>query len=465
MLINRLPSTIGRLSLVLAISSGIVIGLLGLATYGLVHEELEQQINQRIGLEVKALLIHHQNYGFTALAEIIHTRDKHLLPTKRGYIASVDESSRAMRYLLVDAAGHRRAGSLIAAMPPYGWSEFVQYRRRDGTYGLAQAMRIALRGGGQLVVASDRSVVDRMDLTLLRLFGAGFGLALLVGVITIIGLGRLIEGRLLSIENAADAIIKGNLSRRMPLDGAGGEFDRLSRTLNHMLDRIQALMDNLKQISGDIAHDLRTPLSRLRGRLEEVERMTAEPLQRERLTLAIREADDLLDLFSSILAISEIEGQSIRNRFQTVDLAEATRDIAEAFRPAFDQAGKSLTLEIAPATIFGDRQLIQRCLANLLDNVLVHTPPGTAAAIAMEKRDKGIALLIIDNGPGIPVEDRERVFRRFARLDQSRSTSGYGLGLNMVAAIAAAHDALVRILPKASGMTIEILFPAGKRRA
>ncbi|WP_238564943.1 sensor histidine kinase [Sphingobium bisphenolivorans] len=449
----------------MALASGLIVTLLGLATYVFVHEEIERQINQRIRIEADVLLAHHRQHGFAALVDLVNTLDHRPGPEDESYLEGADSRGRDMGYIVTDASGRRRAGSLKASVPRSGWSEFVPFRAADGTSAMAQAINTPLPGGGRLVVAADRAIVDQMDLQLLALFLCAFALILAVGTAAVVGLGRLVGARLSTMEDSAEAIMAGDLSRRMPHNGSGEEFDRLAMILNSMLDRIQSLMDNLRQVSCDIAHDLRTPLSRLRGRLEEVERTAAEPLQQERLILAIREADDLLNLFSSILAISEIEGRSVRSRFQAVDLAETIREIAEAFRPAFDQAGKSLMLEIAPATILGDRQLIQRCLANLLDNVLAHTSPGTAATIAMEKRDKGIALLITDNGPGIPDEDRERVFRRFARLDRSRSTSGYGLGLNMVAAIAVAHDAHVRILPTAAGMTVEIVFPAGERRA
>lgn len=326
---------------------------------------------------------------------------------------------------------------------------------------MAQAINTPLPGGGRLVVAADRAVVDQMDLKLLALFLSAFALILVVGSAAVIGLGRLIRDRLSTIEGSAEAIMAGDLSRRMPLDGSAEEFDRLAMILNGMLDRIQTLMNNLKQVSSDIAHDLRTPLNRLRVRLEEAERTETESIQQERLMAAIREADDLLDLFSSILAISEIEGQTVRSRFQSVELHEVIGELAEAFRPAFVEAGMSLMLATAPMTISGDRQLIQRCLANLLDNALVHTPPGTDVTISTEAWNGQVALTVADNGPGIADDDRERIFQRFARLDHSRSTSGYGLGLNMVAAIAAAHGGSVSVIPSTVGLTIQILLPTG----
>jgi len=454
-----MPRSIRGLSLGVAITSGLIIALLGLATYRFVHEEIECQINQRIRTEADALLAHHRHHGFAALVDLVNTLDNHATPEDVSYLEGADSKGRGMGYIVTDASGRRRAGSLVANVPPPGWSEFVPFHSPDGGPAMAQAINAPLPGGGRLVVAADRAVVDQMDLKLLALFLSAFALILAVGTAAVIGLGRLVRGRLSSIEGSAEAIMAGDLSRRMPLDGSAEEFDRLAMILNGMLDRIQTLMNNLKQVSSDIAHDLRTPLNRLRGRLEESERTSTEPIQQERLAAAIREADDLLDLFSSILAISEIEGQTVRSRFQSVELHDVIEEIAEAFRPAFEQAGRSLMLAIVPVAICGDRQLIQRCLVNLLDNALAHTPPGTDVTISTEARDGQMALTIADNGPGIADGDCERIFQRFARLDHSRSTSGYGLGLNMVAAIAAAHGGNARVVPAAVGLTVEILLP------
>lgn len=459
-----MPRSIRGLSLGVAMMSGLIIALLGFATYRFVHEEIECQINQRIRTEADALLAHHKRHGFAALVDLVNALDHRSTPEDVSYLEGADIKGRSMGYIVADASGQRRAGSLVANVPPPGWSEFVPFHSPDGVPGMAQAINVALPGGGRLVVAADRAVVDQMDLKLLVLFLGAFALILVVGTAAVIGLGRLVRGRLSTIEGSAEAIMAGDLSRRMPLDGSAEEFDRLAMILNGMLDRIQTLMNNLKQVSSDIAHDLRTPLNRLRGRLEEAERTATEPIQQERLAAAIRDADDLLDLFSSILAISEIEGQTVRSRFQSVELHEVIGEMAEAFRPAFEQAGMSIMPATAPMAISGDRQLIQRCLANLLDNALAHTPPGTDVTISTEARDGQVALTIADNGPGVADGDRERIFQRFARLDHSRSTSGYGLGLNMVAAIAAAHGGGVRIIPTAVGLTVEIMLPTGSNR-
>ncbi|WP_246604969.1 HAMP domain-containing sensor histidine kinase [Aquisediminimonas sediminicola] len=443
----------------MAVSSGVITGLLGLATYTLVHEEIERQINQRIKIEADALLDHRRDHGFAALVKLVNTRDRRSAPDDLSDQEGTDESGRGMGYIVTDALGTRRAGSLIAAMPPPGWSEFVHFHKPDGKIGIAQAINMTLPDGGQLVVAADRSIVDEMDLSLLELFVVGFGLILAVGTTAVIGLGRLVRRRLSAIEVSATAIMAGDFTRRIPVHPSGDEFDRLSLILNRMLDRIQALLDNLKQISSDIAHDLRTPLSRLRTRLEAVEQISAGTPQQPLLVSAIDETDDLLELFSAILAISEIEGQSARSRFLSVDLKEAVEEIVEAYRPAIEQAGMTFNLSIATATVLGDRKLLQRCIDNLLDNVLVHTKAGTTIMLSVEKRQNMVALTIADNGPGIPSIDQERVFQRLTRLDRSRSTPGHGLGLNMVSVIVSAHDGRIQIVPTPVGLTVEILLP------
>jgi signal transduction histidine kinase len=244
----------------------------------------------------------------------------------------------------------------------------------------------------------------------------------------------------------------------MPLDGSGGEFDRLSLVLNRMLDRIGALLDNLRQVSGDIAHDLRTPLYRIRAQLERAEEKLANSPQQKVVTAAIQEMDGLLDLFSALLAISEIEGQSIRKRFVMLDLAETVEELVEAYKPAIEQAGMTIEVVARPTEVFGDRKLLQRAVANLLDNVLIHTRAGTSIRITIDKAADEIILTFADDGPGIPAADHERVFHRLTRLDRSRSTPGHGLGMNIVAAITAAHGGSVEIMPDTPGLAVRLIL-------
>lgn len=439
--------------------SGVVTLLLAAAMILLVHRELERQLDQRIEAETHALLDFYDTHGFDALAEIVTLRDRHGNIGDTGYLAGVDEAGRSTAYILVDAGGKRRAGSFSADLPPPGWSEFVHFRRKDGTWGIAQAMNSTLSGGGHLVVAADRSVIDQMHWKMLKLFAIGYGVLLILGMALMVGFGRVIRRRLTGIEASAQAIMEGDLSRRMPLDGSESEFDRLSLVLNRMLDRINALLDNLRQVSGDIAHDLRTPLQRVRNRLEETARTAGETPVHGQIDAAIAEMDDLLDLFSSLLAISEIEGQSMRARFVSLDLYQTIDEIVDAYRPTVEDSGRRLELTGIPATVGGDRKLLQRVVANLLDNALLHAPDSTLIQISIEPSGDQAGITIRDDGPGIPPSEHERVFRRLTRLDASRSTPGHGLGLNLVAAIVAAHGGTVAIEPASIGLTIRILLP------
>ncbi len=459
MKLRYFPRTIRGLVLAMALVSGVVTVLLAMAMILVVHWELERQLDQRIEVETHALLDFHALHGFDALAQVVALRDRRSGTGDMGYLAGVDEAGRSTAYILVDPQGKRRAGAFSADIPPPGWSEFVRFRRPGGGTGVAQAMNTALPGGGRLIVAADRSIIDQMHWKMLRLFIAGYGALLILGMAVTIGFGRAVRRRLTGIEASAEAIMAGDLSRRMPLDGSGGEFDRLSLVLNRMLDRMGALLDNLRQVSGDIAHDLRTPLQRVRNRLEDTARAVSGTPVHTRIDATIAEMDALLDLFSSLLAISEIEGQSIRARFTSLNLYQVIDEIVDIYQPTVEDQGRTLKLTGEPVTVRGDGKLLQRVIANLLDNALLHAPGSTFIHIAIARDGEQAIVLVHDDGPGIPEADRERVFRRLTRLDASRSTPGHGLGLNLVAAIVAAHGGSVTIDPAPAGLAIRIVLP------
>ncbi|MCA0210654.1 MAG: HAMP domain-containing histidine kinase [Proteobacteria bacterium] len=457
-----IPRSIRGIAIAVAVGAGLVTALLGLATYGVVHHEIERQIDHRIEVETQALLEQNRAHGFEALVRTVNARDG--VAFDIGYLSSIDGGDRSMGYILTDASGRRRAGSLEADIPPSGWSEFLQFRKPDGSQGIAQVMNSAVPGGGRLIVAADRAIVDQMDLTILKLFLLNFGLIMLVVGLVAFGFGRIIQRRLAAIRTSAEAIMADDLTRRMPVESGRGELDLLAIALNAMLDRISRLVENLRHISVGIAHDLRTPVNRLRQRLEEAHRC-ADPQTQKFLDAATAESDELLELLTGLLAISEVNRDAVRKRFAALDVADVVREMVATYQPSLEDRGIALTADCDGAPVMGEKRLLQRALANLLDNLDVHTPAGTQAHMSVKTDGDNVIIRLTDDGPGIPAADRQRVFEPMARLDHSRSMPGHGLGLSMVAAIVSAHQGIVEIAPSTNGLTVRIQLPRITSRA
>jgi signal transduction histidine kinase len=248
------------------------------------------------------------------------------------------------------------------------------------------------------------------------------------------------------MDAALAAVGAGDLARRLPLAGRDDEFDRLSLRINAMLDRLGAVMATLRSVTDDIAHDLRTPLSRLRQRLDDVSRAATAGAAKEAAAAAEAECDAILELFAALLRIAQVEAGAQREAFARVDLSAVVEAVAEVYAPAAEERGQALTAEIASGlAVIGDRALITQMLANLVENAIRHGRDAGQVRILLSRAGEGAELVIEDDGPGIPPEERERVFRRFHRLDQARTTPGSGLGLALVRAVAALHDMKVTL--------------------
>ena len=437
-------STFGLVALV-AVCLAVATLLVGIVAYEVTHEALEVQLDHRIAVETRALLAEGDD-GPNGVADAIQRRE-------------AARSTASLDYILVDAGGGRMAGTLAAVAPTApGYLEFLHYRR-DGEQRIAQALTTRLPDGSRLVVAVDRGVIDDMDATLLKLFAGAFGVLLLLGIGAAWLVGSITRARLSRIDHAALAIIDGDLSRRMPLTGSNDEFDRVSATLNQMLDRIGALMDNLRQVSSDVAHDLRTPLTRLHNRLEEALSTDDTELRRPAIDAAVAQSRELLDIFAALLRITEVEAFSARGQFREVALDTLVEELVETYRPDMEIGGHKLAVHIQTGVrIAGDRRLLQQLVTNLLDNALRHTPAGTNIDVVLDQDADGAHLTIRDDGPGVSPQDGERLFQRFARAERSRSTGGHGLGLALVAAVASAHHASAKLLP-GPGFHIRIDLP------
>jgi signal transduction histidine kinase len=274
-------------------------------------------------------------------------------------------------------------------------------------------------------------------------------------------MGQSFLRRIDAINTASQAIVKGRLKERIPVTGKGDELDELSRNLNRMLDSNQSLMESLRQVSSSIAHDLRTPLSRLRQYLEDVRLSADVPGElQSAIDQAIAESDTLLSTFSALLRISQVESKSRRSGFKSVYLSGLFEKIAETYAPVIEETGKTLTWKIAAGASFtGDEELLTQMLANLIENAIKHTPKGAVISLTLEENSAVLFGTVADNGMGIPEGERKRVFERFYRLDRSRTTPGSGLGLSLVVAVADLHGIAVALEDNRPGLRVVLTFP------
>lgn len=444
-----LASAAYRIAFVYAAIFALTIAALGVAVYFAADRQIGHQQDEALRLEAAELIGEHDGESLAGLRDTIEARARF-------------GGMNAFLYALYTRQGVRLAGSL-PLLPPrargFSWIDLPS--------GPARVLVTRLRRGGMLAVAIDGDALGDVERVILELTLAAMGIAIVVGVVGAVLLGGYLGQRLEAVGETAEAIARGNLSRRIPVSPRGDEFDRLGMALNTMLDRIAQLLENLRQVSSDVAHDLRTPLARLRGEVELAlgtgEAAGDPAVQRAALERALRQSDDLLRLFAAILRISEVEGGALRRGFTLVDVSRLAEDLYEAYGPAVADGGRVMEAEIAPdLRVRGDRELIAQALINLLDNAQRYTPPGTRITLGAEPAATGgVRLVVADNGPGVPEKDRERVVRRFVRLDPSRGEGGHGLGLNLVAAIAAAHDGRLVIGDNRPGLRAEVILSSG----
>jgi signal transduction histidine kinase len=368
-----------------------------------------------------------------------------------------------MAYVLESARDEVLAGNLPQMAPIVGtfdlaWPAAHAMNERQH---LLQARGVLLPGGAYLLVGADAGPRQAMRALVLHAFGWGFAVTLLLAF----GGGVLISGRWLrrveTISRASREIMAGNLMRRIPIRGTDDEFDHLASSLNAMLARLEASVEAIRQVSTDIAHDLRTPLMRLRQRLDLAARKaTSAGELRAAVDRSIAEVDAVLETFGALLRIAQIEGGTPRARFALVDLTELLQSVAELYQPSAEERRQTLMTDVAPELgCEGDRELLAQMLANLIENAVRHAPEGTAIEIAAKAGCDGIDIRVADNGPGIPASEYEKVFRRFYRLEASRTTPGNGLGLSLVRAVAGLHGIAVELADNSPGLCVRLRLP------
>lgn len=420
------------------------VATLGLIVYLITAATLSRQLDERIESEMQALQAAYRTGGTGRLVDEIITHER--------------EHPNGALDLAVLRNGKRIAGHLKSWPAAAGWS-IRPYQESDGSVGTRRSLRADFGNEVGIIVAADPEDVEEVKHAILNGFLSAFGAVLVLGIAGGIALSLMLLRRVEAIRRTAEAIIAGDLSRRIPLHGTGDDFDRLSQTLNDMLDRIRELMDGLREVSANIAHDLKTPLARLRQRLETME-FEPEPARATSLHAAVTQVDEILATFSALLRIAQIEAGTRRAGFADVDLSELFSILTEAFAPAAEDAGKSLTATIAAGLhTTGDRELLTQMVANLIDNAIRHTGPGTAIRVGLYADKSGIAGLVVDNGSGVPEAERERIFHRFHRLADSRAVPGSGLGLSLVKAVADLHGITIAVADAQPGLRISLQFP------
>jgi len=426
------------------------VGLLALLVYFSATSEFQRQMHTRVVAESNALTAEYAHGGRDELLEAIAERQRGRL------IGGLD-------YTLYDSTGHKLFGNLPATRCTRGWTTVTGPPDGDEPAGEMEELGVQvtpLSNRYCLLVGDDLGKVRKLGSLILDSFGWVF---LLTVTLAFLG-GTFITSRVLkrieAINRTAEAIIEGDMTKRIPLRGADDDLDRLAATLNRMLDRMTALMESIRHVSNDVAHDLRTPLGRLRRALEETGRSDSSPEEfRAALERSVIQVDSILETFGAILRIAQIESGSRRGAFQRLSLSDLVADVCETFGPSLEETGKTLTVTIEPGLwVHGDRELLVQSLANLLENGIAHTTQGANITVSLKATGHVLVLSVADNGPGVPEEARQSIFKRFYRLEHSRATPGSGLGLSIVAAVADLHGARLVASDNKPGLKIELKF-------
>jgi len=435
-------STSLRLAAVYTAAFALSVVVLGAITLLATRAALSRQFDARIDAEASALAQEFRTEGLT------------------GVVQAVEEEERtpgALDYGLQAPNGRPVAGRLAGSQAPLGWSTLRMTPPGGGPESL-RVLTTTLPEGYRLVIGDDDEQTEALEGAVLQGFGWALAGVVVLGALGGYGLSYGVHRRLAAMTGAAEAIIDGDLARRIPVRGSDDDLDRLAVTFNRMLDRISALMESLRQVSSDIAHDLRTPLTRLRQRLE-ASRTLRRPADRaEALGGALEDVDAILDTFAALLRIAQIEGGARRAAFRPVDLTALARGVVDDFAPSAEDAGQALAMEDGgPLVVEGDPELLTQMLVNLVENALRHAP-GAQVRVLTASEGADAIVSVADNGPGVPADERRRIFDRFYRLERSRSTPGSGLGLALVAAVARLHGAAVSLSDAKPGLGVRVVF-------
>ena len=457
----RLPGTViavtRSVAWRIAIGYGALFGLSMLALLVLVYWSaagyMTRQMEAVVEAEVQGLAERYRGAGLRGLRDLVAER-----------LARNPASSSI--YLLADPGFRVIAGNLTgwpeAARSAERWIEFRLHAADDDPAGpewhRARARHFELPRGYHLLVGRNLRDLDEMRSAVVRAVAWGAGITVVLAVAGAWWMRRSVAARIESINRTSRRIMEGALSERIESHGSGDEFDELVANLNAMLERIETLMDDVRRVSDNVAHDLRTPLGRLRTRLEQLRDAGGDGASAALAEAALAEADRMLATFNALLRIARIETGRRRHAFRRTDLAAIGNDVADLYAPLAEARGIAFRHSGIEAPVDADPDLLFQSLANLLDNAIKYTPEGGAVTLQVTSDDHTVTAVVADTGPGVPPGEREAVLRRFYRLEPARGAPGSGLGLSLVAAVARLHEAALTLGDNAPGLVVRLRF-------
>jgi signal transduction histidine kinase len=454
----RIDQLYGRTAIRLALAFSVLFIMAVLVLFAVIYisltQSLENRLRQRVMEAQDALASIERDQGFDDLGSVVASE-----------AASVREADSI--FLLLNDKGEAVSGNIQSAERFQGWRILVRAQfpaiqnigqPDDSFFAIWEPVE-----HGELLVGANNRVVTEMQKTLFQGLFWGIAFAIIIPALFGTHLAWRAQRRIDALGSTLSAVAAGQIGRRVPISGTRDDLYHVARQINRTLDQLQRLIQSVNETSSDIAHDLKHPMGRLRQRLE-VARATAQSVGefREAICGALAEIDTIVATFDALLRITQIQAGAGRKRFVPVDLNGLLNTVADVYGPVIEDEGHRFEGAIdgaGPVMIQGDRELLTQLLANIIENSINHCPKGTTVSMSLARAEERAILMLCDSGPGIPEEEREKVFQRLYRLEKSRSRPGSGLGLSLVAAIVELHDAKIDLGDNRPGLCVTITFP------
>lgn len=451
-LLKRTPLRLAATFTALFLTTAVILSAFLYVQLGI---EMSSQIRHRVEETLDELVHIEASEGVDDLSKMVDSE-----------AASIREGGTI--FLLVDSQGRFRAGNVRDIAETDGWLTlrradlaFVSERGRPDDLFFAKWRKVDM--GALLVGICDCEIRATRQL-LLR--GLCWGLVATLGLAALCGafLARRAQARIDAISNTLEAVSRGQLDARVPISGSRDDIDHVGEQINRTLVHLKSLVENVNQQSSDIAHDLKKPIGRLQQNLDSARRTAKDTSEFQgAIEAALRDLDSIVDTFEALLNITQIEAGARKARFRDIDLKHVVADVRDVYEAVAEDNGCTLSDVSEPieaAIVLGDKELLVQLLANLIENAIRHCPPKTGITIGLKRADDAFAMVVTDDGPGIPPSERQNVLRRFYRLERARSTPGNGLGLSLVAAIADLHNAQLSLDDNGPGLKVTVTVPA-----